>query len=170
MNRIIEKDRFICPYCQREVKVKIDGIRQKTCNHCFHETRITITRKGFMTLQKTRQNCNNRKFKIDRTLYKDVIYTITDAELLKYNFFTEKITFEEFFESCHKKEFSGIRDVIVYKAYILGLPSVDIMEFFRQNGAKLNSTTITTIIKNYHYETKYQRIRNNLQRIPSQLE
>lgn len=170
MNRIIEKDRFDCPYCQREVKIKIDGIRQKTCNHCFHELRITYTSKGYMTLQKTRQNASNRRFKIDRVMYKDVIYTITDAELLKYNFFTEKITFEDFFETCHKKEFSGIRDVIVYKSHILGIPNVDIMEFFRQNGAKLNSTTITYIIKNYNHETKYQRIRNNIQRFSSELE
>lgn len=164
MNRIINSDRFICPYCDRIVKVKLDGNRQVTCNNCFHETRLTKTAKGFLTLQKTRQNQNNRNFKIDRTIYSDVIYTITDAELLKHNFLTERITFEDFFEQCHKKEFLKIKSNIVFKSYVIGIPSTDIMKFFNDNGSKLSLNTINHIVTNYNYESKNQRIRNNLQR------
>lgn len=165
MSKNIDTNKFICCYCHKNVKTENLNSYQVTCNHCFHDLRIYESKNGFKVLQKTRQDKNNRNYKIDKALYKDIIYTITDAELLKFNFIENKLHFEDFFEVCHKKQFSVIRNTIIYKAYILGLPNVEILNFFKENGAKISVSIISYIIKTFNYETKNQRIRNNLQRI-----
>lgn len=170
MNRIVDKDIMDCPYCARELHFEDNGLKIRNCYHCFHDVTIATTRKGFKTLHKTGQSQNARNNKIDKVLYRDVIYTITDAELLKFNFMEEKISFEDFFEKSAHKEYIGLREIIVKKAYYIGITPTEIMNFFRANGSKLNLSSITNILRKNGNKIENERNGGYIQLFSSELD
>lgn len=170
MFRKIFADDYTCPYCGLDVKFNTKNSRHSFCRNCYHEYRITKNSAGFTALYKTKNAESNRIFRINRNVYKDMIYTISDAEILKYNYLENKISFEDFFEQCYKKIFWETRNKIVWKAYQLEIPVADIISFFRANGSNLNNSVIQTIIENHGKTNKNKSDGGNIHRFSSEFE
>lgn len=170
MFRKIDANDFTCPYCKLDVKFNTKNRRHSFCRNCYHEYRIVKSKFGFITLYKTNQGETNRIFRINRNVYRDLIYTISDAEIMKYNFLENKISFEDFFEQSYKKIYWEVRNTIIWKAYQLEIPNTDIIAFFRANGSNLNLSTLLSIINNYDKSNKNKSDGDNIHRFSSELE
>lgn len=158
-----------CPYCFRETKVTHLDKKVNTCSNCFHFSGVFKTAKGKYVLHKKQNDYLSRAKRIDKTLYRDVIYTITDAEILKFNFLEEKVTFEDFFDNCNKSCYVPIRNTIIAKAHYLGISQSDIVEYFHENGAKLSISNISKIIKKYEDNTENEPTGSDIQLFSSEL-